>query len=95
MKQGTSAALVDLLAPIQAEYQASPEWQEIEKKAYPPPPEKQKKKKAKDKGSRHPGTGNVKTQPDGSVEGKGKEQVEVGKSAEEAMANLAVNGDKS
>ena len=94
MKQGTSAALVELLAPIQAEYQASPEWQEIERKAYPPPPEKQKKK-AKDKGSRYPGGGNVKAQPDGSIEGKGKEQVEVGKSAEQAMANLAANGDKS
>ncbi|RMZ82099.1 hypothetical protein DV737_g2175, partial [Chaetothyriales sp. CBS 132003] len=57
LKQGATAALVDLLAPIQAEYQASPEWQEIEKKAYPPAEVKQKKK-AKDKGSRYPGADN-------------------------------------
>lgn len=44
------------MAPIQAEFQASKEWQEITEKAYPPPPPPQKKvKKPKDKGSRHPG----------------------------------------
>ncbi len=43
------------MAPIQAAYQASPEWQEITQKAYPPPVVEKKQKKAKDKGSRYPG----------------------------------------
>ena len=91
LKSGASAALVDLLAPIQAEFQATPEWQEIEKKAYPPAEPAKKQKKQKDKGSRYPG--GVKTQPDGSVEGKDKQEVDVSKSAEEALKNLAVNGE--
>lgn len=48
-------ALNKLLAPIQAAYQASKEWQEITLKAYPPPEQKKKVKKVKDKGSRYPG----------------------------------------
>lgn len=93
LKAGATAALVDLLAPIQAEFQASEEWQEIEKKAYPPAEPAKKKKQPKDKGSRHPGA--VKAQPDGSVEGQDKQDVDVGKSTEEAMSNLAVNGTNS
>jgi len=50
-------ALNALLAPIQAAYQASKEWQEITLKAYPPPEAKKKVKKVKDKGSRYPGAG--------------------------------------
>jgi tyrosyl-tRNA synthetase len=96
LKAGASAALVDLLAPIQAEFQASPEWQEIETKAYPPAEPAKKKKQPKDKGSRYPGApGAVKTKPDGSVEGKDKQEIDVGNSASEAMQNLAVNGDKA
>jgi tyrosyl-tRNA synthetase len=53
-----SAALNELLAPIQKAYQDSPEWQEITLKAYPPPAKKQKK--VKDKGSRYPGGGKEK-----------------------------------
>jgi tyrosyl-tRNA synthetase len=41
------------MAPIQAAYQASSEWQEITLKAYPPPEKKQKK--IKDRGTRYPG----------------------------------------
>ncbi|KIW90531.1 tyrosine-tRNA ligase [Cladophialophora bantiana CBS 173.52] len=94
LKAGTTAAIIELLEPIQAEFQASAEWQEIEKKAYPPPPEpeKKKKKQPKDKGSRHPGAAKVTAEADGSVEGEGKEQVEVGKTAEQAMSNLEING---
>lgn len=55
LKPAVSTALVDLMAPIQAAYQASPEWQEITLKAYPPPEVQKKQKKVKDKGSRHPG----------------------------------------
>lgn len=53
LKPAVSAALINLMAPIQAAYQASTEWQEIALKAYPPAQKKQKK--VKDKGSRHPG----------------------------------------
>ena len=90
LKAGASAALVDLLAPIQKEFQASSEWQDIEKKAYPPAEPVKKKKQPKDKGSRHPG--NIKAKPDGSIEGANKQEVDVGKNAADAMQNLAVNG---
>ena len=57
MKPAVAEALNKLLAPIQAAYQASPEWKEIGLKAYPPPVVAKKVKKVKDKGSRHPGAG--------------------------------------
>lgn len=95
LKAGATAALVDLLAPIQAEFEASPEWQDIEKKAYPPAEPAKKKKQPKDKGSKYPGAANVTAKPDGSIEGQGKEQVEVGKTAEQAMSNLEINGQPS
>lgn len=53
LKPAVSAALVSLMAPIQAAYQASDEWREITLKAYPPPEKKQKK--IKDRGTRYPG----------------------------------------
>ena len=43
------------MEPIQKEYAASTEWQEINAKAYPPPVVEKKVKKVKDKGSRFPG----------------------------------------
>jgi tyrosyl-tRNA synthetase len=43
------------MAPIQAAYEASAEWQEITLKAYPPPVVQKKVKKVKDKGTRFPG----------------------------------------
>lgn len=55
LKPAIAEALVELLAPIQKAFQESKEWQENEKKAYPPPEEKKKVKKVKDKGTRHPG----------------------------------------
>lgn len=54
LKAATTKALTELLAPIQAAYQASTEWQEITLKAYPPPPPKVKK--VKDRGTGFPGT---------------------------------------
>jgi tyrosyl-tRNA synthetase len=93
LKAGATSALVDLLAPIQAEFQASSQWQDIEKKAYPPAEPAKKKKQPKNRGSKYPGPGSIKAQPDGSIEGKNAQQAEVGKSAEEAMAKLAVNGE--
>jgi tyrosyl-tRNA synthetase len=43
------------MAPIQAAYNGSTEWQEITLKAYPPPVVHKKVKKPKDRGSRFPG----------------------------------------
>jgi len=53
LKPAVSTAVISLMAPIQAAYQASSEWQEITLKAYPPPEKKQKK--IKDRGTRYPG----------------------------------------
>ncbi|KAI9652835.1 MAG: hypothetical protein M1831_006360 [Alyxoria varia] len=106
LKPAVTAALNTLLASVQAEFQASPEWQEVEKMAYPPPPlsaeelKKQQKKDAKknkDKGSKRPAVGEVRTQPDGSVAAPTEEkqrQVDVAGSAEEAMKDLKVDRDK-
>jgi len=55
LKPAIAEALVELLTPIQKAFQESKEWQENEKKAYPPPEDKKKVKKVKDKGSRYPG----------------------------------------
>ncbi|KAG6104797.1 hypothetical protein E4U13_008230 [Claviceps humidiphila] len=55
LKAAVAKGLNELLAPIQAAYQASQDWQQIALAAYPPPPKKEKK--AKDKGSRYPGGG--------------------------------------
>ncbi|KAI9673876.1 MAG: hypothetical protein M1817_002082 [Caeruleum heppii] len=93
IKPAVSKALVGLLAPIQAEFQASAVWQEIEKKAYPPPaPEEKKKKKAKDKGNKYPGAGGatkgVQAKADGHVEGDNKATVSVGTDATGAMEKL-------
>lgn len=51
LKAALTKALNDLLAPIQAEFQASKEWQEVTELAYPPEkkPEKANKPK-KEKG---------------------------------------------
>ncbi|RJE23118.1 tyrosyl-tRNA synthetase [Aspergillus sclerotialis] len=59
LKPSVAAGLISLMAPIQEEYQASPEWQEITLRGYPPPVVQKKPKKAKGKGTRHPGTKNV------------------------------------
>ncbi|PLB38056.1 tyrosine--tRNA ligase TYS1 [Aspergillus candidus] len=56
LKPAVSKALLDLLAPIHAAYQADAEWQEITDKAYPST-EKKKVKKVKNKGTRYPGAG--------------------------------------
>lgn len=99
LKSAVTAAIQDLLAPIQAEYQSTPAWQEVTQKAYPPLPteEKKQKKKPKDKGTRHPGAQKagqgVEAMPDGSVEGERKDEVSLGIGAEEALKKLDVNGD--
>ncbi|KAL2132364.1 hypothetical protein VTI74DRAFT_3905 [Chaetomium olivicolor] len=60
IKPAVASALNALLAPIQAAFQASKEWQEIADRAYPPPPKKEKK--VKNKGTRYPGAGAGKEQ---------------------------------
>ncbi|RFU27643.1 hypothetical protein B7463_g8691, partial [Scytalidium lignicola] len=45
LKPAVALGLNKLLAPIQEAYSASPEWQEISLKAYPPPPPPHKKEK--------------------------------------------------
>lgn len=103
LKAAVTTALISLLQPIQAEYKASKEWQDVEKLAYPPPPKKEKKEK--DKGSRHPGATSSRTAPqgsvgpqeeaakvealpDGSLQGEGREKVSVGTGVEDAIRGL-------
>ncbi|KAL9600751.1 MAG: hypothetical protein Q9219_002992 [cf. Caloplaca sp. 3 TL-2023] len=91
LKAATTKALIELLKPIQAEYQASPEWQEITSKAYPPPEVKKKEKKVKDRGTRFPGAkGGVEAKPDGHVEGPNQDRVNLGAGAEQAMNGLDI-----
>ena len=91
LKSGVTTALWQLVEPIQKEFLASPEWQEIERKAYPPPEVKKKEKKVKDKGNRYPGgakPGTIEARPDGHIEGEGKAKIEVGTSAAAALEHL-------
>ena len=79
VKPAVAKGLNEILAPIQAEFQASKEWQDITEKAYPPPPPPAKKKKEKkDKGTMHPGNKNKPqkqdAQPDGVKAEAGGEQ---------------------
>lgn len=91
LKPAIIKALMDLLKPLQAEYEALVEWQEIANKAYPPPEVKKKEKKVKDRGTKFPGAkGGVEAKPDGHVEGTAQDQVNLGTGAEEAMENLDI-----
>jgi tyrosyl-tRNA synthetase len=88
LKQGVTDGLNELLAPIQAEFQANEEWQQVTLKAYPPPApiKKEGKKKEKKVGTKAPIREKpqkqqpaVVAQPDGHVEGPNKAAVDVGK----------------
>ncbi|KAM0803913.1 tyrosyl-tRNA synthetase [Usnea florida] len=68
LKSGVTEALNALLEPIQAEFKASKEWQEVEQKAYPPREEKKKPKKEKKLGDRFPGIVRDQVKPDEKVE---------------------------
>lgn len=96
LKPAVTAALLEILAPIRQTFETSQEWQEVEKRAYPPPPAPEKKqKKPKDRGSRFPGNkpaaDGVEVKPDGHLEGPGAQEASVGKSTEEAMSKLSVD----
>ncbi|KAK6464224.1 tRNA synthetases class I-domain-containing protein [Scheffersomyces coipomensis] len=59
LKSGVAERIVDLLAPIRTQFDASPEFQAAQKNGYPEvnPKGEKKVKKSKDKGSRYPGAG--------------------------------------
>ena len=96
LKPAVANALLELLQPIQEEYQRTPEWQEIDKKAYPPAEVKKKEKKVKDRGSKFPGTAKaVDPKADGQVGGRQKARVDLAASAEEAMKSLDVKPNRT
>lgn len=92
LKAGVSDTLNTILAPIQEEFSKDKDWQEALETGYPPeqPEKKKKDKKPKDKGSRYPGGANVKTNPDGTIEGPDAEKVKLGENVKDAMQNLEV-----
>lgn len=99
MKSALTAALNDLLAPIRAEFDASPDWQAVEKEAYPPPvvaPKVKKEKKTGDPAlvaaARAAAAARkaAAAQPDGSVKGPDAQEVTVGRSTEETLEKLSV-----
>lgn len=96
LKAGTTTALLALLEQIQADYQGSKEWQEIQQKAYPSSEVKKKEKKVKDKGSKYPGPAakTVEAQLDGHVEGINKDKVNLSSGAEAAMENIDIKSGK-
>lgn len=59
LKSGVADRIIELLAPIKAEYDATPEFQLAQQNGYPvaQPKQEKKVKKAKNKGSRYPGSG--------------------------------------
>ncbi|KAK6200135.1 tRNA synthetases class I-domain-containing protein [Scheffersomyces amazonensis] len=63
LKSGVADRIVELLAPIKAEFDATPEFQAAEKSGYPvaTPKEEKKVKKVKNKGSKYPGAGKEST----------------------------------
>ncbi|RDW78051.1 tyrosine--tRNA ligase-2 [Coleophoma crateriformis] len=100
LKAALVVHLNELLAPIKAEYDASPEWQAIEVQAYPPEKAAVKVKKVKDKGdpakraAAQAAAKNAVAQADGHVEGKGAEKVTVGSSTEETLEKLNLADEK-
>ncbi|KAF4455163.1 tyrosyl-trna synthetase [Fusarium albosuccineum] len=88
LKPAVAQGLIDLMAPIQAEFQASKEWQDLTLKAYPPPVKKEKK--VKNRGTRFPGAkgGDAANNADGDVTKKVEElSVADGAPAEAAQPN--------
>ncbi|KAA8893168.1 tRNA synthetases class I-domain-containing protein [Sphaerosporella brunnea] len=90
LKAGVEQALNALLAPIQAEYTADEEWQNIAELAYPPPVAEKKKKKEKKIGTGyHANKGAVVA--DGKAKPKEAVKEAVGTGAEEALEKLKVD----
>ncbi|KAL6714617.1 Tyrosine--tRNA ligase cytoplasmic [Lecanora helva] len=94
LKPALADALIELLKPIQDEFQNSEEWKDIEKKAYPPPPSKKKDKKPRNLGTMFPGAAKVvEAKADGHIEGISKEQIDLATNSEEAMKNLDIKSN--
>ncbi|KAI5285287.1 hypothetical protein KEM54_000687 [Ascosphaera aggregata] len=81
LKNAVTVTLQKILAPIQEKFLADMEWQEIERRAYPPPPKAEKKaKKPKNKGSKYPGAtkqGAAETETETKTIEEGVEKMEV------------------
>ena len=88
-------ALLQLLEPVQQEFRSSSQWQEIEKKAYPRQEVKKKEKKPKNLGTRFPGAKNIQSEPDGHVQGEGKDETNLATSVDDALRSLDVKADGS
>ncbi|KAF2268496.1 tyrosine tRNA ligase [Lojkania enalia] len=91
LKPAVTEALISLLEPIQAEFNVSPEWKDVELKAYPPPPAPPKKeKKKKDKGTFYPRKAEAKA--DGHVKDADKGKVSAGQDGgTEAIQKLQIS----
>lgn len=88
LKPAVTDALLELIGPIKAAFDANEEWQAVEKKAYPPPVVQAKVKKVRKLGTKFPGAKSAETtdtpdkveaQPDGHLEGPGSVEMAVGK----------------
>lgn len=75
LKAGVSDAINALLAPVIAEFEATPEFQEIEKLAYAPVVAAKKVKKVKDRGSRYPGASSERAAVDSAAEKLAKAEI--------------------
>ncbi|KAK5135713.1 hypothetical protein LTR08_004699 [Meristemomyces frigidus] len=103
LKPAVTEALLEVLGPIRKAFVESKAWQEVEQRAYPPPPAPEKKKnKVKKLGTRFPGGKGgeekengpaAEMKPDGHMEGKGAQELSVGKSTEGGMEKLSVQED--
>ncbi|WPH00075.1 tyrosyl-tRNA synthetase [Acrodontium crateriforme] len=100
LKPAVTDALLEILNPIRKAFDESKDWQEVEKKAYPPPVVVEKKKKVKNLGTRFPGAkpageagAKIEAKPDGHIEGKDAQELSVGKITEEALSKLQVTDD--
>jgi tyrosyl-tRNA synthetase len=95
LKTALTIHLNELLAPIRADFEGSPEWQKITEQAYPVVKEV-KVKKVRDKGdpakraAAAAARKGVVAQPDGHVEGEGSDKVNVGPASEELLEKLHV-----
>lgn len=107
LKPAVTEALLEILGPIRKAFLENKDWQTVEQNAYPPPPAVEKKKKVKNLGSRFPGAAKgedgkgtngvangfpVVVQSGGHIEGEGAAEASVGKSTEDAMKKLSVQG---
>lgn len=91
LKPAVTTSLLELLEPIQKEFRQNKAWQDIEQKAYPSEQAKKKVKKVKNLGTRFPGTANqIETMPDGHVEGRDKDEIDLAKGVKNIDTNKTV-----